>query len=314
MVVFRKLRSVGAFACIGVFVASLTGCSDSADQPQFAVLERYVELLGAGNFDGANALRCNDARVDARAKEQFLNEVTRFESSAGVPLAVVDIEVLDDPKLRPINGEARKRELQFRLQTTEGTSEPVRVVTVMEGAKEVLCGYANEASFAVRDLVASATVSSVSQPVADPKRVLGVVGELHATSPVTVDEVPRPAGITPELVEAWGTSWKKGEFGGARINAYRFADVASAKTAAAEFLARRSVDGTATFTVPSMPHATGLRHVASAWTWLQPAGLGDHADLVVAVYDDVLVWISTSPVPAADDHAWVNSIANEFAK
>ena len=62
-----------------------------------------------------------------------------------------------------------------------------------------------------------------------------------------------------------------------------------------------------------MPKAIGLRQVASAWTWLQPADLGDQVDLVVAVYDDVVVWIAASPLSADGDHALVNSVAEDIA-
>ena len=71
--------SLAALACNG------------ASEPQQSVVERYVEKLSEGDFDGAMALRCANERVDARLAEQFLNEVRRMEQSAGVPLEVVDL-------------------------------------------------------------------------------------------------------------------------------------------------------------------------------------------------------------------------------
>lgn len=71
-------------------------CSGSDNQPKLAVAERYVALLGGGDFEGAMALRCSDAQVDAGDSAQFLNELDRLEQSAGVPLEVVDAEEVAD--------------------------------------------------------------------------------------------------------------------------------------------------------------------------------------------------------------------------
>jgi hypothetical protein len=40
--------------------------------------------------------------------------------------------------------------------------------------------------------------------------------------------------------------------------------------------------------------------------------LTDQIDLVVAVYDDVVVWIAASPLSVGDDHAQVDSIAADL--
>ena len=312
--VARRLRTgAGAGLAVTLLSLPLMGCSGSDNKPTFAVVERYVALLGGGDFEGAMALRCSDAQVGAGDSAQFLNELDRLGKSAGVPLEVVDAEEVADGKLLASNGATPHREIRFRLRTKAGSSQPIHVVTVINDGKELLCGYSVEESFALRDRLAETPIEANPTHIEDLQGVIEHAEKSFTNSIANAGPAGQPDGTGEQVEEAWGTFWRTGDFGGVTVDAYRFADTTSAKKAAADLLNRRAPDGTTTFEVLAMPKAIGLRQVASAWTWLQPADLGDQVDLVVAVYDDVVVWIAASPLSADGDHALVNSVAEDIA-
>ena len=298
---------------MGLLSLPLMGCSGSDSKPKFAVVERYVALLGGGDFEAAMALRCSDSQVSSGNSAQFLNELDRLGQSAGAALEVVDAQEVTAGKLLALNGAIPHREIRFRLRKKDGSSQPIHVVTVMSDGKELLCGYSVEESFALRDRLGEIAIE------ADPTHIADVQGVIeHAEKSFTnsiANAVPggQPDGVSEQVVESWGTFWSTGDFGGVTVDAYRFADTTSAKKAAAELLNHPAPDGTTTFEVPAMPKAIGLRFLASAWTWLQPADLGDQIDLLVAVYDDVVVWIAASPLLVDSDHTLVNSVARTIA-
>lgn len=292
--------SLAALACNG------------ASEPQHSVVERYVEKLSEGDFDGAMALRCADERVDARLAEQFLNEVRRMEQSAGVPLEVVAMETVSDRQVVLPSGAEPHRQLKFSLRTTTGRSQPVRVFTAIEDGEERLCGHAPEESFEVRDQLGRTDVVARPERIEDLQAVVEAV-EKHFTGSVNnAERSGQPNGVAEPIVEAWGTFWTTGQFGGVTVSLRRFADSESAMRVAVQLIATRSADGIELFDVPAMPDAVGLRHNASAWTMVQPADVGDHIDVVVATFDDVVVSIAVSPVAADDDHSAIAAVAERI--
>jgi hypothetical protein len=259
------------------------------------------------------ALRCGDARIDPTNAGQFLDEIDRLQQSAGVPLDVVDVEEVEGGKLLASNGAEPRREIRFRLRTKVGSSHPIHVVTVIERGEELLCGYAVEESFGVRDGLAETPIEANEVHIDDLHGVIEHVEEHFTKAVVNAGPAKQPDGTSEKLADGAGTFWRTGDFGGVTVDVFRFADARSATKAAADLLSVSASDGTSTFEIAAMPHAAGLRYLASAWTWLQPADLGDQIDLVVAVYGDVVVWIAASPLAADDDHALVNSVAEVLA-
>ncbi len=311
----RSRRSRGTrLAAVALLSLPLTGCSKAGgSKPAFVVLEQYVEFLGSADFEGAMALRCGDTQVDTTNSAQFLNHLDRLEQSAGVPLEVVDAEEVADGKLLASNGATPHREIRFRLRTKAGSSLPIHVVTMIDDGKELLCGYSVEESFALRDRLSETPIKTSRVHIDDLRGVVEHSEESFTNAIVNAGPSGQPDETKEHAVEGWGTFWKVGDFGGVTVAVYRFADATSAKKAAVDFLSRRVPDGTRTFAVPAMPNAIGLRHVGFGWTSLQPADLGDQIDLVVGVYDDVVVWIAANPLSATDDHALVNSVADDIA-
>jgi hypothetical protein len=259
------------------------------------------------------ALRCRDAQVGTGDSAQFLNELHRLGQSASVPFAVVDAHEVAGGELLASNGASPRREIRFRLRTKAGSSQPIHVVTVIEGGKELLCGYSVEESFAVRDRLAETPIAANPAHIEDLQAAVEHAEQRFTGSVANARPAGQPEGTSERVVEGWGTFWRTGDFVGVTVDLYRFGNMTSAKKAAADLLNRRAPDGTTIFEVATMPKGVGLRHVASAWTWLQPADLGDQIDLVVAVYDDVVVWIAASPLSVNDDHARVNSVAGAIA-
>jgi hypothetical protein len=94
--------------------------------------------------------------------------------------------------------------------------------------------------------------------------------------------------------------------GWGRVNAYRFDTEQHAIGAAASMLEPKSADGVATFAVPGVPGAVGLRVMSSSWLLVQPPNLGPMFDSVTMVYGTTVVEVGVTD--DTDDHETVSGL------
>lgn len=276
------------------------------------MVERYVELLDAGDFIGANALRCSEARVRDAKADQFMNEIDRIRQSTGVPLEVAElVEVVDGTVDLTEDDSDVSREMEFRLRTAAGTSSLVRVALVEEDGQERICDSIPDVSITLSRQLTEAPIVADPTSVGDARDLVERVEEAFTDRATKVDECPSPT--SERVLEGWCTSWPTGDFGGVTVTVHRFADSTSAEAAAADLLSNRAGVATATFDIDTLPEAIALRHLASSWTFLQPADVGDHIDIVIAVFDDTVVFIGVSPTAPDDDFAAVTEVAEFVA-
>lgn len=300
---------MGAFVVAGLSLLSPACAAD--DVEAVSVVERYVDLLDAGDFEGANALRCSGARIADADAEQFMNEIDRIRQSAGVPLEAVELGEVVGGTFEAADGSDVIREVRFRLRTTAGTSSPVHVAIVEENGQERLCGSTADVSVALGRQLLQAPVVASPTGLGD---VRGLVERVEATfAGAAANGGVCPAPTSEPVVESWCTSWRTGGFGGVTVAVHRFADSTSAAVAASDRFQNRAHEATEIFDIAALPDAVALRHLASGWTLLQPADLGDQMDAVIAVFDDTVVFIGVSPTAASDDFAAVTEVAEFVA-
>jgi hypothetical protein len=288
-----------AAACVG---CSSGSTADSAE----SVVRRHVEALDAGDFTGAMSLRCSGAHVDSDRKDQFLAEVDRLRTAAGGRLRIADIREVRPVRLLGDAGSPMEQEFEVRLQVAGATSGPLVIATETERGEPRVCGWTVPESFAVQVELDGVEVVPIAASVADVKAVV-----TEATSMLGVDVADDVAskGLGQGGVEGWTSGWQTGDYGGGRITVVRYASSDAAVQQAWDVIDLFAPDSVALFTVPSTPTGIGMRYRLSAWTGVQPGDLGPQIDVAVAVYDDVLVWITASALDPSDDHSEVRNIA-----
>ncbi|MDO8392012.1 MAG: hypothetical protein Q7V57_16165 [Actinomycetota bacterium] len=304
------MRSGGVVA-VGVCLVVTLGCSDAAtDRSGPAAIRRYVSALQAGDFDAAMAERCASAQVpstDEGSKEQFLAQVRQVQGAAGGELRVHDIVEVQPVRLATAQGVPYEHEFRVRLATATGVSGALAVGTVTENGAAKVCGWSVEESFAVREQLAAETFTANTAHVGD---VRGLVEHVATEIDGDIQDSNRLTAQSDFAgVEGWTSGWTTASYGGGRITVVRYDNAEAALGHATAIIDQFAPDATTTFTLSGLPDARVLRYTGLAWTGVQTADIAGQIDVAVAVYDDVVVWMTASGLDPNDDHSKLNAIA-----
>jgi hypothetical protein len=299
---------VRRLAAVAVASALVGGCSsDSPATPEAgrgrsvdydeaaAVVREYVDAIGAGDVDAAMALRCRAARPAANLMSEFADQLRRFEEEIG-PIEGVETRSVRSSPLGPLDDLPDPVHVGYRVVVDGNLADEMITVTVVEDGQRRLCGHATAVSQTWAETLPSqltpqpATSADLVALMPDP----GPPGMAQLEDQeVPVDKVFEPR---PGLVASWTRSWQRGSERGAqaRVDAYRFDTEDHAIEAAHSLLGPKSADGVATFSVPGVPGAVGLRVMGWAWLLVQPPNLGRMFDSVTVVYGTTVVEIKVT--------------------
>ena len=294
-------RSFGQrLAMVAVASALVGGCasgspptseprtSRSSDNDQAAAaVTAYVDAISAGDVDAAMALRCRSARPATDLMNQFADELRRLEQAIG-PIEGVETRP-DTSRLEPADAVHNRVDVGYRIVVDGNVTDEMIAFTVVEDGQRRLCGHAT----AVSQTWAETLPSQLTPQPATSAELVDLMPDTGPTGSVQVQdqEVPLDAVVEPRpgLVASWTRAWQSGSWGGARVDAYRFDTAQHAIDAAHSLLAHKSADGVATFHVPGVPGAVGLRIMASSWLLVQPPNLGAMFDSVTIVYGTTVI-------------------------
>lgn len=273
-------------------------------------IRRYVSALQLGDFGAAMAERCASAQVpstDKNTKESFLAQVRQVKAAAGGELRAYDIIEVHPVRLGNAQGVPYEHEFRARLATATGPSDALHIGTVTENGAPKMCGWSVEESFDVRDQLANETIAGSNVHVDDVRSVVeqvatGVGGDIQDSSAMT--RRSDFAGI-----EGWSSGWRTGSYGGGRITVIRYDNAEASLSHAKAIIDHFAPDATTTFTMSELPDAQALRYSGLAWTGVQTADLAGQIDVAVAVYDDVVVWMTASGLDPEENHSKLNVIA-----
>ena len=310
--VVRRLAVVAvASALVGGCGSGSPSSSEAGENPGTdydragAVVREYVDAMRTGDVDAAMTLRCRAARPAAHLIDQFADELRRLEQAIG-PIEGVKTRPVTS-RVEPLDDLPDRVHVGYRIVVDGNVTDEMITVTVVEDGQRRLCGHATAVSQTWAETLPS---QLAPQPATSAELV-----DLMPDSPpaglvqvqdeeVPVDEVVEPR---PGLVACWTRGWQRESGGGARVDAYRFDTAQHAIDAAHSLLEPKSADGVATFHVPGVPGAIGLRVMSSSWLLVQPPNLGPTFDSVTTVYGTTVV--EAKVTNDTEDHEVVSRLA-----
>jgi hypothetical protein len=312
---------VRRLAAVAVASALVGGCS-SESQPTreagrdrsidydeaAAVVSEYVDAIGAGDVDAAMALRCRAARPAANLMNPFADQLRRLEQEIG-PIEGVETRPVSSSPLEPLDALPDPVHVGYRIVVDGNLADEMITVTVVEDGQRRLCGHATAVSQTWAETVPSQLTPqpATSADLVDLMPDTGPAGMAQLEDQeVPVDKVFAPR---PGLLASWTRSWQRGSDGEAqaRVDAYRFDTEDHAFDAAHSLLGPKSADGVATFSVPGLPGAVGLRVMGWSWLLVQPPNLGPMFDSVTVIYGTAVVEIKVTD--DTEDHDAVLGLA-----
>lgn len=305
------LRRLGAVVVLlGMALAACAGQTRGASVDAARdSLSRYATAVAAGDFEEAMAERCTAARVPDSEKSLFMSQAKRMSEALG-PLSVASVRKVDPPSgLRPVANLPGLVEVSFRL-SVHGTPVGTDLVTVLveEHGKPKLCGFATEAAAQLHASL-SAWNGDMGPTAREPRGLM-------PPSPVGYREVEDGVSTTrkPGVMSDWSRAWQVGDYGGARVTAWKYESAAQASGGAATLLDGVASDGVEKFDVPGLPGAVGIRYLGYAWLWVQPSTEGPYIDEVVMKFGDSVTIVTVSNLPTGSGHDVVASLAADVAR
>lgn len=312
--VVSAVRRLGAW---GVALAMVAGCGSGSRPPSdagrnrrtdydeaAAVVHDYVDALGAGDVDAAMGLRCHAARPAAHLLAQFADELRGLERMIGQVEGVETRPI--ESRVEPLDALPDRVHVGYRVVVDGDVADEMIAVTVVEDGERRLCGHATAVSQTWAEPLPA-------QLEPQPETSAELVELMPDTAPTGMRqaedrEVPVDEFVVgrPGLVASWTRAWLRASRGGARVNAYRFDTEQHAIDAAASMLAPKSADGVATFAVPGVPGAVGLRVMSYSWLLVQPPNLGPMFDSVTMVYGTTVVEVGVTD--DTGDHETVSGL------
>jgi hypothetical protein len=309
----RRSRVHSGFSVLVVATVSLAGgvsTSSQAVEPP-SPIAGYLAALDAGDIDGAMAYRCASLRPDLSdpaARSSFVSQVARLKAELGT-LRASSIENTGK-RVNALNG-TKGVQQRYRFRFDNDETRWLTSVVVKEEGRELMCGFSTDVG---RDYA-----RRLPTRVRSTDRKLPTLSDFATPSGAEFKLVEEPAakvnpnGDERKAVEVWSKAWKRGNFGGARVTAYRFATSTDAVAAVRAAVKRTARDASATFNVAPLKGAVAVRVLGEAWTLAQAPEFGDVCDDVRYVATDTEIRITMCGMKPSENHEVVLALASDAA-
>ncbi|MGQ0434555.1 MAG: hypothetical protein ACT452_19380 [Microthrixaceae bacterium] len=272
------------------------------------VVRNYVEALVERDIETAMDFRCTELRIADEDRRLFGRQLERLLDDIG-PLSVAAIDPVPSSGLAD-GGEGRDpQEVQISL-TSRGDPEgsPLVAVLLTQDGERRICG--------------RSTPQAAGIILGGDHPALVDLGEsdapLEALLPAIEPEgyrLVRDEGIDPdpdggdEWIESWERIWQVGEYGGAAARAERYPSAAEARESLRDQISEFLPDGVATFGVPDVEGAFGVRYLGYAWLGIQPPSQGPYIDGLYILMGDAVIVLTVSALPSGTTHDLVQELA-----